>query len=140
MLGIDQAKILTKIAISLHEVKSERLSPIFMKSSFLWRYLHKLIYLVYTNSWLLVFNLEVMILNSCTHPANIAAIHFHSLWQAPTPQRQKNPYYCFTGQKFHLWLVIGQMLISHLWRKPSDLSEFVQLITNQFFFSKFSLE
>ena len=99
MLGIDQAKILTKIAISLHEVKSERLSPIFMKSSFLWRYLHKLIYLVYTNSWLLVFNLEVMILNSCTHPANIAAIHFHSLWQAPTPQRQKNPYYCFYWSK-----------------------------------------
>ena len=35
VIGIDQAKILTKIAISLHEVKSERLSPIFMKSSFL---------------------------------------------------------------------------------------------------------
>ena len=27
------------------------------------------------------------------------------------------------------------MLISHLWGKPSDLSEFVQFITNQFFFS-----
>ena len=40
----------------------------------------------------------------------------------------------FTGQTFHLQLVIGQMLISHLWEKPSNLSEFVQSITNQFFF------
>ena len=74
---------------------------------------------------------------SCTHPANIfcniADVHFHSLWQAPTPQRKKTHTIVFPGQKFHLWLVIGQMLIYHLWGKPSDLSEFVQFITNQFF-------
>ena len=54
-------------------------------------------------------------------PANIADIHFHSLWQAPTPQEQKTHVLFFTGQKFHLQLVIGQMLISHLWEKPSNL-------------------
>ena len=36
---------------------------------------------------------------SCIHPANIADLHFHSLWQAPTPQRQKIPYYCFYSSK-----------------------------------------
>ena len=66
-------------------------------------------------------------------PATIADFHFHSLWQATTPQRQKNVI-VYTGQKFHLQLVIGQMLISHLRGKPSNLSEFVQSITNQYFF------
>ena len=70
---------------------------------------------------------------SWRQPANIADIHFHSLWQAPTPQGQKTHVIVFTGQKFHLQLVIGQMLISRLWEKPSNLSEFVQSITNQFF-------
>ena len=47
-------------------------------------------------------------------PANIADIHFHSLWQVPTPQRQKKTHTIFfTGQKFHLGLVIDEMLISH---------------------------
>ena len=32
-------------------------------------------------------------------PANVADIHFHSLSQAPTPQRQKNPYYYFYRSK-----------------------------------------
>ena len=35
---------------------------------------------------------------SCMQPANITHIHFHSLWQAPTPQTfkiKKNPYYGF---------------------------------------------
>ena len=36
---------------------------------------------------------------SCTHRVNIADVHFHSLWQAPTPQRQENPYYCFYWSK-----------------------------------------
>ena len=38
-----KAKILTKIVISLHEVKSEWFSKIFIKSSLLWHYLYKLI-------------------------------------------------------------------------------------------------
>ena len=62
---------------------------------FLWRYLHKWIYLVYTNSWLLVFNLEVMILQLYTPSKHC----WHSLWQAPTPQRQKIPYYYFYCSK-----------------------------------------
>ena len=37
-----KAKILTKIVISLHEVKWEWFSQIFIKSSLLWHYLHKL--------------------------------------------------------------------------------------------------
>ena len=37
---------------------------------------------------------------SYMQPANIANIHFHSLWQAPATQRQKNPYYCFHWTKY----------------------------------------
>ena len=70
---------------------------------------------------------------SCRQPANIADIHFHSLCQAPTPQGQKTHVIVFTGQKFHLQLVIGQMLISHLWEKLSNLSEFLQSTTINFF-------
>ena len=36
---------------------------------------------------------------SCQEPVNHADIHSHSLWQAPTIQRQKNPYYCFQWSK-----------------------------------------
>ena len=37
---------------------------------------------------------------SCTHPTNIADVNFHSLLAlAPTPQKQKNPYYCFHWSK-----------------------------------------
>ena len=32
---------------------------------------------------------------SCQQPANLADIHFHSVWQAPTTQRLKNPNDCF---------------------------------------------
>ena len=32
-------------------------------------------------------------------PATIADFHFHSLWQATTPQRQKNPCYCLYWSK-----------------------------------------
>ena len=72
--------------------------------------------------------------HSCLQPANLANIHFHSLQQAPTPQRQKRPYYLiFTNQKFHLQLVIYQMLISQSWEKPSYLSKFVQLLQIFFF-------
>ena len=49
--------------------------------------------------------------------ANIAVIYFHSLLQAPTLQRPKKKTHTiiFTGQKFYLRLVIGQILISDLW-------------------------
>ena len=46
MSGIDQSKDLTKIVISLHEVKPERFSPIFMKSRFFWK--------IYVSNWHLV--------------------------------------------------------------------------------------
>ena len=59
-------------------------------------------------------------------------IHFG---KPPHHKGKKTHVIGFTGQKFHLQLVIGQMLISHLWEKPSNLSEFVKSITNQFFFS-----
>ena len=72
---------------------------------------------------------------SCMQPANSADIHFHSFWQNPYHKGKKTHVTIFTGQKFHLQLVIGQILISHLWEKPSNLSEFVQSITNQFFSS-----
>ena len=64
---------------------------------------------------------------SCTHPAYI---HFHSLWQNPHHKGKKTQTIVFTSQKFHLWLVISQILFSHLWEKPSNLSEFVQFLTN----------
>ena len=49
---------------------------------------------------------------SCMPPANTADIHFHSLWEASTPQRQKKPIlFFFTGKTFHPGLVIVQMLI-----------------------------
>ena len=70
-------------------------------------------------------------------PTNIADIYFHSLWQNPLHKGNKGKKthtIVFTGQKFRLWLVIDQMLIFHLWEKPSDLSEFVQFFTNQFSF------
>ena len=70
---------------------------------------------------------------SCMQPANIADIHFYSLWQNPHHKGKKIHTIVFTGQKFHLWLVISQILISHLWEKPSNLSAFVQFLTNQFF-------
>ena len=88
------------IVISLHEAKSEKLSPIFMKSSFLWHYLLKWIYLVYTNGLLPVFNLEVMILQLYAS----SRYCWHSLsftLASPTPLRQKKIHYFFNGQKFH---------------------------------------
>ena len=61
--------------------------------------------------------------------------HFIPFGKPPHHKGKKTHTIVSTGQKFHLWQMIGQMLISHLWGKPSDLSEFVQFITNQFFFS-----
>ena len=51
---------------------------------------------------------------SCLQPTNIADIHFHSLCQAPHYKGKKTYTIVFTGQKFHLRLVIGQILISHV--------------------------
>ena len=45
---------------------------------------------------------------SCQEPVNHADIHSHSLWQAPTTQRQKKPILLFSVVKnfiFNLWLV-----------------------------------
>ena len=93
-----KAKILTKIVISLHEVKSEWFSQIF---SLLSHYLNKLIWLVYTNSWLLVLTLKSWFY-CCMQPTNIADIYFHSLWQNPLHKGnkgKKTPYYCFHRSK-----------------------------------------
>ena len=71
-----------------------------MKSSFLWHYLLQWIYLVYTNGLLLVFNLEVMILQLYAS----SRYCWHSLsftLASPTPLGQKKIYYFFNGQKFH---------------------------------------
>ena len=59
---------------------------------------------------------------SCQEPVNHADIHSHSLWQAPSQHKGKKTHtIVFSGQKFHLQLVIGQMAISQLWEKLSYL-------------------
>ena len=42
---------------------------------------------------------------SCMQTAKIADVYFYSLWQAPTPQRQKTRTIVSTGKKYNLWLV-----------------------------------
>ena len=122
-----------KIVISLHELNSEWFSPIFMKSNFLWHYLHE--FNLFTPMTDFVFLTLKSWFYSWMQPTNIADIHFHSLWQAPTTTKAKKIILLFTLVKcFRFQLVICQMLISHLW-KLSNQSEFVQFITNQFFFS-----
>ena len=86
--------------------------------SFLWHYLLKWMYLVYTNGLLLVFNLEVMILQLyastryCWHSLSFTLA-------SPTPLRQKKIYTIFSMVKN----------FTHSWEKPSDLSEFEQFIS-----------
>ena len=67
-------------------------------------------------------------------PANIAGIYFHSLWQAPTPQRRKNPYFCFHWSKISFTICDWSDAHSHLWEKPTSLSEFAQFYYKSFFF------
>ena len=72
-------------------------------------------------------------------PANIADIYFHSLWQNPLHKGKKTHTIVFIGQKFRLWLVIGKMLIFHLWENHltyPNLHSFLQIN----FLLKFSLE
>ena len=70
---------------------------------------------------------------SCMQPANITHIHFHSLWQAPTPQTfkiKKKPILWFSLVKnfiYDFWLVRYSFLKCE---KPSNISEFMQFITN----------
>ena len=72
-----------------------------MKSNFLWHYLLKWIYLVYTNGLLLVFSLEVMILQLYAS----SRYCWHSLLftlASPTPLRQKKNILFFQwSKKFH---------------------------------------
>ena len=71
---------------------------------------------------------------SCTHPTNIADVNFHSLLAlAPTPQKQKKPILLFSLVKnfiSDLWFIRCLFLT---YEKLSNLSEFVQFITNNFF-------
>ena len=71
---------------------------------------------------------------SCMQPANIADIHFYSLCQAPTPQRQKTHTIVFTDQKSHLRLVIGQLLIFHFWKNHPIYQNLCSLLQIIFFF------
>ena len=58
---------------------------------------------------------------SCQEPVNHADIHSFTLASPHNTKAKKTHTIAFSGQKFHLQLVIGQMAISQLWEKPSYL-------------------
>ena len=69
----------------------------------------------------------------CNHQTLLTIISLSFTLASLHTTKAKNHNIVFTGQKCHLQLVIGQMLIYLLWGKPSNLSEFVQFIANHFF-------
>ena len=106
---------------------------------FLWRYLHKWIYLVYTNSWLLVFNLEVMILQLYT-PSKHCWRSLSFTLASPHTTKAKHPILLFLLLKnfiYDLWLVRCSFLTceeTHV--TYQNLCSSLQIN----FFFKFSLE